>query len=188
MSTKSSRHRSKARDNPTTELQERRRAQDGFMMPDRIKNVDLRSPLEVEDMYRDRMRAICRAGGANFQRVLELESVLEVANAELQERREAGSAEPVMYALTWADGEVFCTYAQRSYAEVHRDLIISEDEDYAASLSLVPLYATPRPAPDSEAQATLKRLAVILHGLEVDLGMLTITAQSLMDRCKQRSS
>lgn len=34
------------------------------------------------------------------------------------------------------------------------------------------------------AQATLKRLAVILHGSEVDLNLLTVTAQSLVDRCK----
>ncbi|WP_239670524.1 hypothetical protein, partial [Citrobacter braakii] len=46
------------------------------------------------------------------------------------------------------------------------------------------LYATPQPAPDSEAQATLKRLAVILHGSETDLNLLTVTAQSLMDRCR----
>lgn len=45
------------------------------------------------------------------------------------------------------------------------------------------LYAAP-PAPDSEAQATLKRLAVILHGSETDLNLLTVTAQSLMDRCR----
>ena len=46
------------------------------------------------------------------------------------------------------------------------------------------LYATPQPAPDSEAQATLKRLAVILHGSETDLNLLMVTAQSLMDRCR----
>lgn len=41
---------------------------------------------------------------------------------------------------------------------------------------------------DSEAQATLKRLAVIIHGSEVDLNLLTVTAQSLMDRCKAGNS
>lgn len=41
---------------------------------------------------------------------------------------------------------------------------------------------------DSQAQATLKRLAVILHGSEVDLNLLTVTAQSLMDRCKAGNS
>ena len=41
---------------------------------------------------------------------------------------------------------------------------------------------------DSQAQATLNRLAVILHGLEVDLNLLTVTAQSLMDRCKAGNS
>ncbi|MET6794596.1 hypothetical protein ABNU38_09475 [Citrobacter braakii] len=49
---------------------------------------------------------------------------------------------------------------------------------------IIKLYATPQPAPDSEAQATLKRLAVILHGSETDLNLLTVTAQSLMDRCR----
>lgn len=37
------------------------------------------------------------------------------------------------------------------------------------------------------AQATLKRLAVILHGSEVDLNLLTVTAQSLVERCKAGS-
>lgn len=41
---------------------------------------------------------------------------------------------------------------------------------------------------DSQAQATLNRLAVILHGSEVDLNLLTVTAQSLMDRCKAGNS
>ncbi|MGK3498218.1 hypothetical protein ACSLNX_23390, partial [Citrobacter youngae] len=41
---------------------------------------------------------------------------------------------------------------------------------------------------DSQAQATLNRLAVILHGSEVDLDLLTVTAQSLMDRCKAGNS
>ena len=36
---------------------------DNFMMPTRIENIELRSPLEVEDMYRARLRHICRAAG-----------------------------------------------------------------------------------------------------------------------------
>ncbi|HGW6102625.1 TPA: hypothetical protein ACNIQM_000722 [Citrobacter werkmanii] len=48
-------------------------------------------------------------------------------------------------------------------------------------------YAAPQPAPDSEAQATLQRLAVILHGSDTDLNLLTVTAQSLVDRCKNLS-
>lgn len=39
---------------------------------------------------------------------------------------------------------------------------------------------------DSEAQSTLKRLAVIMHGSEVDMDLLTVTAQSLVDKCKER--
>ncbi|EGG4449916.1 DUF551 domain-containing protein [Salmonella enterica] len=50
------------------------------------------------------------------------------------------------------------------------------------------LAAAPQPALDSEAQITLKRLAVILHGSETDLNLLTVTAQSLMDRCKAGNS
>lgn len=50
------------------------------------------------------------------------------------------------------------------------------------------LAAAPQPAPDSEAQITLERLAVILHGSETDLNLLTVTAQSLMDRCKAGNS
>lgn len=50
------------------------------------------------------------------------------------------------------------------------------------------LHIKEQPAPENEAQATLKRLAVILHGSEVDLNLLTVTAQSLMDRCKAGNS
>lgn len=32
-------------------------------LPDRIANIDLRSPLEVEDMWRDRMNSAIRAAG-----------------------------------------------------------------------------------------------------------------------------
>lgn len=39
---------------------------------------------------------------------------------------------------------------------------------------------------ESEAQAILKRLAVIMHGSEVDINLLTVTAQSLVDRCKDK--
>lgn len=50
------------------------------------------------------------------------------------------------------------------------------------------LHIKEQPAPENEAQATLKRLAVILHGSEVDLNLLTVTAQSLMDSCKAANS
>lgn len=35
------------------------------------------------------------------------------------------------------------------------------------------------------AQATLKRLAVILHGSETDFNLLTVTARSLVGRCRE---
>lgn len=37
-------------------------------------------------------------------------------------------------------------------------------------------------------RAMLSRLAVIMHGSETDLNLLTVTAQSLMDRCKTVNS
>ncbi|QMM94652.1 DUF551 domain-containing protein [Citrobacter freundii] len=37
-------------------------------------------------------------------------------------------------------------------------------------------------------RAMLSRLAVIMHGSETDLNLLTVTAQSLMDRCKAGNS
>lgn len=37
-------------------------------------------------------------------------------------------------------------------------------------------------------RAMLSRLAVIMHGSETDLNLLTVTAQSLMDRCKANNS
>lgn len=57
-------------------------------------------------------------------------------------------------------------------------------EDYAALAAEL----QERRKADSQAQATLNRLAVILHGSEVDLNLLTVTAQSLMDRCKAGNS
>ncbi|MDK9364195.1 hypothetical protein [Lelliottia wanjuensis] len=38
-------------------------AHDNFMMPPRIENIELRSPLEVEDMWRARVRHMFRAAG-----------------------------------------------------------------------------------------------------------------------------
>ncbi|MDK9585441.1 hypothetical protein [Lelliottia wanjuensis] len=38
-------------------------AHDNFMMPPRIENIELRSPLEVEDMWRARVRHMFRASG-----------------------------------------------------------------------------------------------------------------------------
>ena len=91
---------------------------------------------------------------------------------ELQERRKADSAEPIGCIV------------ESVYEGVNgRDI-----DYYESDLKGLPIgtkvYAAPQPSPDSEAQATLKRLAVILHGSEVDLNLLTVTAQSLMDRCK----
>lgn len=57
----------------------------------------------------------------------------------------------------------------------------NQANEYAAELQ-------ERRKADSQAQATLNRLAVILHGSEVDLNLLTVTAQSLMDRCKAANS
>nr|WP_242462308.1 hypothetical protein [Citrobacter freundii] len=57
----------------------------------------------------------------------------------------------------------------------------NQANEYAAELQ-------ERRKADSQAQATLNRLAVILHGSEVDLNLLTVTAQSLMDRCKAGNS
>ncbi|MCQ1611146.1 hypothetical protein NOE16_07480 [Escherichia coli] len=37
-------------------------------------------------------------------------------------------------------------------------------------------------------RAMLSRLAMIMHGSETDLNLLTVTAQSLMDRCKAGNS
>lgn len=37
-------------------------------------------------------------------------------------------------------------------------------------------------------RAMLSRLAVIMHGSETDLNLLTVTTQSLMDRCKAGNS
>ncbi|WP_275145327.1 hypothetical protein [Citrobacter freundii] len=37
-------------------------------------------------------------------------------------------------------------------------------------------------------RAMLSRLAVIMHGSETDLNLLTVTAQSLMERCKAGNS
>lgn len=104
---------------------------------------------------------------------------------ELQERRKADSVKPACYALTNMVGEVYNTHSSAQNAEAYRDLVHQSDD--SLTLRVTPLYAAPQPAPDSEAQATLKRLAVIMHGSEVDLDLLTVTAQSLVDRCKTLS-
>ncbi|TKV08237.1 hypothetical protein FDX19_15480 [Citrobacter sp. wls619] len=111
--------------------------------------------------------------------------LFEVMLLELQLRRKADSAEPILYVMQ-GDGVDFGEYASTRKAVID-DWVGEWNENKEPDVTLyktVPLYAAPQPAPDSQAQATLKRLAVILHGSEVDLNLLTVTAQSLMDRCK----
>lgn len=45
------------------ELQEHRRAHTNFTMPSRISNIELRSPLEVEDTYRAMLRTMFTHAG-----------------------------------------------------------------------------------------------------------------------------
>lgn len=111
------------------------------------------------------------------------EDIELLALRELQERRKADSVKPACYALTNMVGEVYNTHSSAQNAEAYRDLVHQSDD--SLTLRVTPLYAAPQPAPDSEAQATLKRLAVIMHGSEVDLDLLTVTAQSLVDCCRK---
>lgn len=97
--------------------------------------------------------------------------------AELQERRKADNAEPVFFIEVEGDDWIQAGRIPGSTFDFNN-----------LPDGINKLYAVPQPAPDSEAQATLKRLAVILHGSEVDLNLLTVTAQSLMDRCKAGNS
>ncbi|MBJ9883204.1 hypothetical protein OGY34_19865 [Citrobacter sp. Cy232] len=103
--------------------------------------------------------------------------VVRRALAELQERRKADNAEPVFFIEVEGDDWIQAGRIPGSTFDFNN-----------LPDGINKLYAVPQPAPDSEAQATLKRLAVILHGSEVDLNLLTVTAQSLMDRCKAGNS
>ena len=109
----------------------------------------------------------------------------DAERAELQERRKADS-EPVAWVATHHSEDAIedAVYGTRQAL----DAFLARSGWWPALTEITPLYAAPQPSPDSEAQATLKRLAVILHGSEVDLNLLTVTAQSLMDRCKAGNS
>lgn len=101
----------------------------------------------------------------------------DAERAELQERRKADSetvGTPDAWLWKKKTGYITAGINRPMYEPLHS--------------AAIPLYAVPQPAPESEAQATLNRLAVILHGSEVDLNLLTVTAQSLMDRCKAATS
>lgn len=101
----------------------------------------------------------------------------DAERAELQERRKADSetvGAPDAWLWKKKTGYITAGINRPMYEPLHS--------------AAIPLYAVPQQAPESEAQATLNRLAVILHGSEVDLNLLTVTAQSLMDRCKAASS
>lgn len=63
---------------------------------------------------------------------------------ELQERRQADSAEPACYALTNMAGEVYNTHSSAQNAGAYRDLIHQSDD--SLTLRVTPLYAAP-PAP-----------------------------------------
>lgn len=93
--------------------------------------------------------------------------------AELQERRKADNAEPVFFIEVEGDDWIQAGRIPGSTFDFNN-----------LPDGINKLYAAPQPVPDSEAQTMLKRLAVILHGSEVDLNRLTVTAQSLVDRCR----
>ncbi|EEC0942631.1 hypothetical protein UJ11_003551 [Salmonella enterica subsp. enterica] len=61
--------------------------------------------------------------------------------AELQERRQADSAEPACYALTNVAGEVYNTHSSAQNAGAYRDLIHQSDD--SLTLRVTPLYAVP---------------------------------------------
>jgi hypothetical protein len=106
------------------------------------------------------------------------EDIELLALRELQERRKADSAAPV----AWTDEEELRDANVAGIGYLFG--IDQEANKFADPRRQVMLYRHARPAPDSAAQAELKRLAVILHGSETDLNLLTVTAQSLIDRCK----
>lgn len=60
---------------------------------------------------------------------------------ELQERRQADSAEPACYALTNMAGEVYNTHSSAQNAGAYRDLIHQSDD--SLTLRVTPLYAVP---------------------------------------------
>lgn len=60
---------------------------------------------------------------------------------ELQERRQADSAEPACYALTNMAGEVYNTHSSAQNAGAYRDLIHQSDD--SLTLRVTPLYAAP---------------------------------------------
>lgn len=63
--------------------------------------------------------------------------------------------------------------------DVQAQLYEAENRNEAAAAEL-----QERRSEAAGAQATLSRLTVIMHDSETDLNLLTVTAQSLMDRCK----
>ncbi|HED5885109.1 TPA: hypothetical protein R5S02_000188 [Salmonella enterica] len=99
----------------------------------------------------------------------------------IQERRKADVLDPVRYALMWDDGEIFNTYAERNYAVADRDLIREQDEDSAASLSVVPLYAAPQPLTDAERAELQERRKI--EGIYHLATLYEIDGVFTKDRC-----
>lgn len=103
----------------------------------------------------------------------------DAERAELQEHRKAQPVE-VSFAMAYAF----------HHALTDSPLGSDEAEEIKTGLRAALANVTaPQPAPDSEAQATLKRLAVIMSGSDApgEIRSLTVTAQSLVDRCKTLS-
>ncbi|MDY3570255.1 hypothetical protein [Enterobacter hormaechei] len=57
------------------ELQEYRKAHTDLMMPSRISNIELRTPLEVEDMYRAMLRHMFARAGLRLHEPMEEDSL-----------------------------------------------------------------------------------------------------------------
>lgn len=89
------------------------------------------------------------AAEGEIEKLIKQYGVLIVLNLldeidELQERRQADSAEPACYALTNMAGEVYNTHSSAQNAGAYRDLIHQSDD--SLTLRVTPLYTVP-PAP-----------------------------------------
>ncbi|WP_414446155.1 hypothetical protein [Citrobacter europaeus] len=143
----------------------------------KTNNHPANGPVSLERLHQIReilSKAAAQSDGGNLGYAMA--DAVKVIN-EVLERRKADK--PVMYQSRLRRGGGLWDELSESEYSYLRDT--ERGREY---FEVRALYASPQPAPDSEAQATLKRLAMIMRGSEVDLNLLTVTAQSLVDHCK----
>lgn len=150
---------------------------------------NLGEPKTPEDMQRElimRVGRIINDHIVNYPRCEVLVEILrecrmarDKAQAELQERRKADSAEPVAWGLfDFSNGKLYSFCSSEIAAEQYRNQVHQSND--SITLTIKPIYASPQPAP--EVPVTLPCAVELKPGLIIGKGCKTETLLTALQR------